>query len=111
MSSMPNVKTVNLGTNSLAHIAALTMNGLNGLYDFSIGEGVMTSVDGIAIGSNSLNALPSFNFTGFTNVTNIHIGNNSMNVVTNVLASGLNELNKIEVGDDSLMIATTYVFI
>ena len=110
MSSMPNVKTVNLGTNSLAHIASLTMNGLNELYDFSIGEGVMTSVDEIAIGSNSLNALPSFNFTGFTNVTNIHIGNNSMNVVTTVLASGLNELNKIEVGDDSLMIATTYVF-
>ena len=109
MSSMPNVKTVNLGTNSLAHIAALTMNGLNGLYDFVLGEGVMASVGGIVIGSNSLNALPSFNFTGFANVTNIHIGNNSMNVVTNVIASGLNELEKIEVGDDSLMIATAYV--
>ena len=111
MSSMPNVKTVNLGTNSLTHIAALTMNGLNELYDFAMGEGVMTSVDGIVIGSNSLNALPSFNFTGFVNVTNIHIGNNSMNVVTNVIASGLNELEKIEVGDDSLMIATAYVLI
>ena len=109
MSSMPNVKTVNLGTNSLAHIAALTMNGLNGLYDFVLGEGVMTSVGGIVIGSNSLNALPSFNFTGFANVTNIHIGNNSMNVVTNVIASGLNELEKIEVGDDSLMVVTAYV--
>ena len=65
MSSMPNVKTVNLGTNSLTHIAALTMNGLNELYDFAMGEGVMTSVGGIVIGSNSLNALPSFNFTGF----------------------------------------------
>ena len=107
MSSMPNVKTVNIGSNSLPHIAALTMNGLNALHNFEIGEGVMTSVDGIVIGSNSLNALPSFNFTGFVNVTNIHIGNNSMNVVTNVIASGLNELEKIQVGDDSLMIATT----
>ena len=81
MSSMPNVKTVHIGSNSLAHIAALTMNGLNGLYDFAIGEGVMTSVGGIVIGSNSLNALPSFNFTGFANVTKIHIGNHSRNVV------------------------------
>lgn len=107
MSSMPKVKTVNIGSNSLAHIAFLTMNGLNELYNFEIGEGVMTGVGGIKIGSNSLNALPSFNFTGFANVSNIHIGNNSMNVVTNVIASGLKELDKIQVGDDSLMTATS----
>ena len=103
------VKKVDIGSNSLQHAQQLTMNGLNKLTEVNIGEGVMTSVDEIAIGSNSLNALPSFNFTGFSNVTNIHIGNNSMNVVTNVIASGLNELEKIEVGDDSLMIATAYV--
>ena len=106
MSLITNVERVELGDNALKNVSKLTMNGLNHLYDFGMGVGVMSGVGGISIGSNSLNALDSFNFTGFSNVVDISIGDQSLNIATNVIATGLSELNKISVGEDSLMIAT-----
>lgn len=109
MSAMENIERVELGANSLKEVPKLTMNGLNNLFEFGVGEGVMTSVGGIVIGSDSLNSLSSFNFTRFSNVMDIDIGNRSLNIATSVIATHLQGLNKITVGDDSLMIATSYV--
>ena len=95
MSSMPNVKTVNLGTNSLAHIASLTMNGLNELHDFSIGEGVMTSVGMIAIGSNSLLHVSQLMMNGLNKLTEVSIGEGSLNN-TRELTIGSNSLNHVD---------------
>ena len=106
---MENIERVELGANTLKVVPKLTINGLNNLYEFDVGEGVMTSVGGIAIGSDSLNSLSSINFTRFSNVADIVIGNRSLNIATSVIATHLQGLNKITVGDDSLMIATSYV--
>ena len=51
---MPNMKTVNIGSSSLVHTDNISMNGLN---DYEIGEGAMTSTYVIVIGFNSLNVL------------------------------------------------------
>ena len=106
---MENIERVELGANTLKVVPQLTINGLNNLYEFDVGEGVMTSVGGIAIGSDSLNSLSSINFTRFSNVADIAIGNRSLNIATSVIATHLQGLNKITVGDDSLMIATSCV--
>ena len=102
MSSMPNVKTVNLGTNSLTHIAALTMNGLNKLTSFEIGEGSFNQSKTVNIGSNSLNAMAELNLQTFQSLNEVSIGEGSMNAAESVNASGLTGLTQFIVNHNSL---------
>ena len=105
MSSMPNVKTVNIGSNSLAHIAALTMNGLNKLTEVTIGEGSLNSTRELTIGSNSLNHgnLQSITLKPFTNLRTLSIGSNSLLSTQHILTSTMNDLQSFSVGSSSMI--------
>ena len=112
MSAMENIERVELGANSLKEVPKLTMNGLNNLFEFGVGEGVMTSVGGIVIGSDSLNSLSSFNFTRFSNVMDIAIGNRSLNIATSVIQLQDNSIDKHEYNhrnkDEDLLFISKY---
>ena len=96
------VKKVEIGSNSLQHAQQLTMNGLNKLTSFEMGEGSFNQSKTVNIGSNSLNAMGSMDFHTFLSVGSIMIGEESMNAVGSVSASGLTGLTQFIVNGNSL---------
>ena len=102
LSRFENVKNVEIGSNALKNIKNLTMNGLNELIRFGVGSGSLNGVEIVSIGSNTLNSIPSFDFSLFSNVKVIEIGHESMNQVVNVTANRLGMLQNVRIDDDSL---------
>ena len=96
------VKKIEVGSNSLQHAQQLTMNGLNKLTSFEIGEGSFYQSKSVNIGSNSLNAMSEFNIHMFQSLNEISIGEGSMNAVGSVNASGLANLTNFIVNANSL---------
>ena len=96
------VKKIEVGSNSLQHAQQLTMNGLNKLTSFEIGEGSFYQSKSVNIGSNSLNAMSEFNIHMFQSLNEISIGEGSMNAVGSVNASGLANLTYFIVNANSL---------
>ena len=96
------VKKIEVGSNSLQHAQQLTINGLNKLTSFEIGEGSFYQSKSVNIGSNSLNAMSEFNIHMFQSLNEISIGEGSMNAVGSVNASGLANLTYFIVNANSL---------
>ena len=96
------VKKIEVGSNSLQHAQQLTINGLNKLTSFEIGEGSFYQSKSVNIGSNSLNAMSEFNIHMFQSLNEISIGEGSMNAVGSVNASGLANLTHFIVNANSL---------
>ena len=96
------VKKIEVGSNSLQHAQQLTINGLNKLTSFEIGEGSFYQSKSVNIGSNSLNAMSEFNIHMFQSLNEISIGEGSMNAVGSVNASGLANLTNFIVNANSL---------
>ena len=95
------LKSFEVKPNALRNVKNLTMNGLNGLVEFEVGNGGLNGVETVSIGSNSLNSLSSFDFSPLSSVRVIEIGSESMNSVVNVIASQLN-LENVRIEDESL---------
>ena len=96
------VKKVEIGSNSLQHAQQLTMNGLNKLISFEVGEGSFAGAQGVTVGPGSLNAIGSMDFHTLLSVGSIMIGEGSMNAVGSVSASGLTGLTQFIVNANSL---------
>ena len=99
------LKSFEVKPNALRNVKNLTMNGLNGLVEFEVGNGGLNGVETVSIGSNSLNSLSSFDFSPLSSVRVIEIGSESMNSVVDVIASQLN-LENVRIEDESLKNAT-----
>ena len=99
------LKSFEVKSNALRNVKNLTMNGLNGLVEFEVGNGGLNGVETVSIGSNSLNSLSSFDFSPLSSVRVIEIGSESMNSVVDVIASQLN-LESVRIEDESLKNAT-----
>ena len=95
------LKSFEVKPNALRNVKNLTMNGLNGLVEFEVGNGGLNGVETVSIGSNSLNSLSSFDFSPLSSVRVIEIGSESMNSVVDVIASQLN-LENVRIEDESL---------
>ena len=95
------LKSFEVKSNALRSVKNLTMNGLNGLVEFEVGNGGLNGVETVSIGSNSLNSLSSFDFSPLSSVRVIEIGSESMNSVVDVIASQLN-LENVRIEDESL---------
>ena len=95
------LKSFEVKPNALRNVKNLTMNGLNGLVEFEVGNGGLNGVETVSIGSNSLNSLSSFDFSPLSSVRVIEIGSESMNSVVDVIASQLN-LESVRIEDESL---------
>ena len=95
------LKSFEVKSNALRNVKNLTMNGLNGLVEFEVGNGGLNGVETVSIGSNSLNSLSSFDFSPLSSVRVIEIGSESMNSVVDVIASQLN-LENVRIEDESL---------
>ena len=95
------LKSFEVESNALRNVKNLTMNGLNGLVEFEVGNGGLNGVETVSIGSNSLNSLSSFDFSPLSSVRVIEIGSESMNSVVDVIASQLN-LENVRIEDESL---------
>ena len=99
------LKSFEVKPNALRNVKNLTMNGLNGLVEFEVGNGGLNGVETVSIGSNSLNSLSSFDFSPLSSVRVIEIGSESMNSVVDMIASQLN-LESVRIEDESLKNAT-----
>ena len=95
------LKSFEVKPNALRNVKNLTMNGLNGLVEFEVGNGGLNGVETVSIGSNSLNSLSSFDFSPLSSVRVIEIGSESMNSVVDMIASQLN-LESVRIEDESL---------
>ena len=95
------LKSFEVKSNALRSVKNLTMNGLNGLVEFEVGNGGLNGVETVSIGSNSLNSLSSFDFSPLSSVRVIEIGSESMNSVVDMIASQLN-LESVRIEDESL---------
>ena len=95
------LKSFEVKSNALRNVKNLTMNGLNGLVEFEVGNGGLNGVETVSIGSNSLNSLSSFDFSPLSSVRVIEIGSESMNSVVDMIASQLN-LESVRIEDESL---------
>ena len=109
LSRFQNMRKIEIGSNSLQHAQQLTMNGLNKLTSFEIGEGSFNQSKTVNIGSNSLNAMAELNLQTFQSLNEVSIGEGSMNAAESVNASGLTNLNRFVVNGNSLEETTEYV--
>ena len=96
------LKSFEVKPNALRNVKNLTMNGLNGLVEFEVGNGGLNGVETVSIGSNSLNSLSSFDFSPLSSVRRIEIGSKSMNSVVDVTANRLSMLENVRIEDESL---------
>ena len=103
LSVFENMNVMSLGSNCIQGMRNLTMNGLNGLVELSIGSGSLNAVERARIGSNSLNSISSLDFRSFSNMRVIEIGSESMNRLKTLNARRLNELRRMSVGESSLI--------
>ena len=105
------LKSFEVESNALRNVKNLTMNGLNGLIELSIGSGSLNGVENVSIGSDSLNSISSLDFRPLSSVRRIEIGSRSLNNATSVTLDGLNSLESIEIGEQSLVSVREYVLI
>ena len=111
LSVFENMNVMSLGSNCIQGMRNLTMNGLNGLVELSIGSGSLNAVERARIGSNSLNSISSLDFRPLSSVRRIEIGSESLNNATSVTLDGLNSLESIVIGEQSLVSVREYVLI
>ena len=96
---MNNLKTIQIGKNSLTHPTSIQFNGLPSLHTLSIGEGSFGLVETVVIANNTLNnpLFVELNLNSLVNMKNMEVNENSLQYVRTLDVSKSNSLQSLVV--------------